>query len=107
MLGRAGTLVGLDISQPMLDVAGSLMSEDGPSVEWRQGSGTEMPFEDGSFDLVVSQLLDALTGGHAHAAEEVPTVTLIAQGREGFEESSARGLVDWSGDCVRSGLLLE
>ena len=55
MLGRAGTLVGLDISQPMLDVAGSLMSEDGPSVEWRQGSGTEMPFEDGSFDLVVCQ----------------------------------------------------
>ncbi len=55
LLGSQGKLTGLDISPAMLAIARSLMPADGPNVEWHEGSGTEMPFPDASFDLVVCQ----------------------------------------------------
>jgi SAM-dependent methyltransferase len=55
IVGTEGTVTGLDISPGMLEVARSLTPSGGAKVEWREGSGTELPFEDGSFDLVLCQ----------------------------------------------------
>jgi ubiquinone/menaquinone biosynthesis C-methylase UbiE len=50
-LAAAGLeMTGLDPSEGMLAVA----REHSPAVELVQGSGTDLPFEDGSFDLVVT-----------------------------------------------------
>ena len=50
-LARAGYAVtGLDPSQGMLDV----MAETEPTVEGIRGEGSELPFEDGHFDVVIT-----------------------------------------------------
>jgi ubiquinone/menaquinone biosynthesis C-methylase UbiE len=41
---------GIDVNAGMLDVA-----RGNPQIEWRQGSATEIPFEDASFDVVLCQ----------------------------------------------------
>ncbi len=46
-----GRVVGLDINEGMLSVAQKKTSE----VEWRHGQAEALPFEDASFDAVVSQ----------------------------------------------------
>jgi ubiquinone/menaquinone biosynthesis C-methylase UbiE len=46
-----GHVAGLDATPGMLAVAHQLA----PSIEWRQGLAEELPYEDGSFDVVVSQ----------------------------------------------------
>ncbi len=55
LLGPDGKLTGLDISPGMLDVARRVMPAGEPTVEWQEGSGTQMPFPDASFDLVLCQ----------------------------------------------------
>ena len=50
-LGGRGRVVGLDVNQGMLAVAGRLR----PDLEWRQGDAADLPFEDGSFDVVLCQ----------------------------------------------------
>jgi SAM-dependent methyltransferase len=50
-MGGRGRVVGLDINQGMLTVAGRLR----PDVEWRQGDAGDLPFEAGSFDAVLCQ----------------------------------------------------
>ena len=51
-VGRAGTVVGLDINPAMLEVA----ADEGPDMaDWVCASADDMPFEDGSFDAVVCQ----------------------------------------------------
>lgn len=50
-VGKAGHVAGLDASPGMLAVASRL----DPSIEWRAGAAESMPFEDDSFDAVVSQ----------------------------------------------------
>jgi len=49
--GREGQVVGLDLNEGMLAVA----ARTEPKIEWRQGDATSLPFEDASFDVVVSQ----------------------------------------------------
>jgi SAM-dependent methyltransferase len=43
-------ITGIDINEGMLSVA-----RRNPQIEWHQGSATELPFEDGSFDVVLCQ----------------------------------------------------
>lgn len=49
-------VVGLDLSQTMIDIAASNAREHGVSkrVEFREGDASEMPFEEASFDFVIS-----------------------------------------------------
>ena len=49
--GPRGTVIGLDLSRKMLEVAKRLS----PNLEWREGGADELPFPDNSFDAVVSQ----------------------------------------------------
>lgn len=46
-----GSLVGLDINEGMLAVA----RRGSPEVEWQEGPAEDLPFEDASFDVVMSQ----------------------------------------------------
>jgi ubiquinone/menaquinone biosynthesis C-methylase UbiE len=50
-VGADGRVVGLDLNPQMLAVAARLA----PEIEWRQGDAGDLPFEDGAFDVVVSQ----------------------------------------------------
>ncbi len=46
-------IVATDLNQPMLDLAAASLRA--PRVEWRQADAMQLPFADGSFDLVVCQ----------------------------------------------------
>lgn len=50
-VGPEGAVIGLDLNEGMLAVAGSVQSD----IDWRQGDAANMPFENGQFDAVVSQ----------------------------------------------------
>ncbi|WP_331374829.1 methyltransferase domain-containing protein [Sinorhizobium chiapasense] len=50
-VGEEGQVVGLDLNQEMLAVA----ARTEPRIEWRHGDAASLPFEDASFDIVVSQ----------------------------------------------------
>jgi len=50
-VGPGGSVVGLDINRGMLSVAARIA----PEIEWRQAAAESLPFEDRSFDAVISQ----------------------------------------------------
>lgn len=50
-VGPTGRVTGLDLNEAMLAVARRLRSR----IDWRQGDAGKLPFEDGTFDVVVSQ----------------------------------------------------
>jgi ubiquinone/menaquinone biosynthesis C-methylase UbiE len=50
-VGTNGSVAGLDASRGMLAVA----ERSSPEIEWRSGTAESLPFEEGSFDAVVSQ----------------------------------------------------
>jgi SAM-dependent methyltransferase len=50
-VGLEGEVIGLDLNEGMLAVA----ARAGPKIEWRQGDAVSLPFNDASFDVVVSQ----------------------------------------------------
>ncbi len=50
-VGLEGHVVGLDLNEGMLAVA----ARTEPEITWRQGDAASLPFEDASFDVVVSQ----------------------------------------------------
>jgi ubiquinone/menaquinone biosynthesis C-methylase UbiE len=50
-VGPAGSVVGLDVNAGMLAVA----KRQAPQIEWQDGIAEDMPFDNDSFDAVVSQ----------------------------------------------------
>jgi len=54
-LGSGGSVVGLDLSAPMLAVARSAATAEGVAIEWREGSALQLPLADGAFDVVFCQ----------------------------------------------------
>lgn len=54
-VGTSGAVVGLDINEGMLAVAEKTAADIHPSIEWRQGDATELPFSDERFDTVCCQ----------------------------------------------------
>lgn len=50
-LGGSGSVVGVDINEGMLAVARRVR----PELEWRHGDAADLPFPDGSFDVVLCQ----------------------------------------------------
>jgi ubiquinone/menaquinone biosynthesis C-methylase UbiE len=52
---RQGHVTGLDLNKGMLPVARTV-SSDGAPIDWTEGSALDLPFEAGTFDLVLCQL---------------------------------------------------
>ena len=50
-VGPGGRVVGLDLNEGMLAVA----ARTEPGIDWRPGDACSLPFQDASFDVVVSQ----------------------------------------------------
>jgi SAM-dependent methyltransferase len=46
-------IIATDLSQAMIDYGATVASQ--PNIAWRQADAEELPFEDGSFDVVVCQ----------------------------------------------------
>ena len=53
VVGKSGSVCGVDISEPLLEVARS-GCENQMGIEFRQGDATQLPFQDEEFDAVVS-----------------------------------------------------
>jgi len=53
LVGPTGKVVGLDLNPGMLAVARA--NDPAGAVEWREGNALELPFADGSFDVVSCQ----------------------------------------------------
>ncbi|CAN5403695.1 methyltransferase domain-containing protein [soil metagenome] len=51
-----GRVAGLDLNSGMLAVARTAAQNGGPKVEWYEASVHQMPFPDGSFDVILCQL---------------------------------------------------
>ena len=51
-----GRVVGLDLNSGMLAVARTAAQNGGPKVEWHEASVHQMPFPDGTFDVILCQL---------------------------------------------------
>jgi ubiquinone/menaquinone biosynthesis C-methylase UbiE len=69
-VGPKGSVTGLDINQGMLVVA----ARNAPRIQWRQGGPDLLPFEDRSFDAVVSQFGLMFFPGREAALREMARV---------------------------------
>jgi len=54
-LGGSGSVLGLDLSGPMLETARAAAAAKGMAVEWREGSAVKLPLADAAFDVVFCQ----------------------------------------------------
>jgi len=54
-LADSGSVTGLDLSERWLDVARRAASAEGVRVDWRCGNAASLPFDSGSFDVVLCQ----------------------------------------------------
>ena len=53
--GSAGAITAIDLSLSMLAVGRAAAESEGLDIEWRQGRAEQLPFANGSFDLVLCQ----------------------------------------------------
>jgi ubiquinone/menaquinone biosynthesis C-methylase UbiE len=51
----SGSIIGLDVSLPMLAVARSAAAAEGQSIEWREGTAVKLPLIDAGCDVVLCQ----------------------------------------------------
>ncbi len=72
--GFSGTIVGLDINQQMLDLATDLSSALPVPIEYVQGDAQQLPLEDSSFDVVLSQQMWNSVPDKTKAAKELKRV---------------------------------
>lgn len=79
-IGPEGSVVGVDPSADMLDVARTVQPAGGADVEWRTGGAESLPLPDASFDLAVNQLGLMLVEDRAAAVGEMARV-LVPGGR--------------------------
>jgi ubiquinone/menaquinone biosynthesis C-methylase UbiE len=75
-IGAEGRVTGLDLNPRMLEVARRVA----PEIEWRQGDAADLPFEDGAFDVVISQFALMFFPDAVSALREMSRV-LAARGR--------------------------
>jgi ubiquinone/menaquinone biosynthesis C-methylase UbiE len=69
--GRSGAVTGLDPNDGMLTVARRVA----PSLSWRAGAAEALPFDDRSFDRVLSQFVLMFVDDPSRALEEMRRVT--------------------------------
>jgi ubiquinone/menaquinone biosynthesis C-methylase UbiE len=54
-LGGGASVVGLDLSAPMLEAARSAAKAEGVSADWKEGSAVKLPLADATFDVAFCQ----------------------------------------------------
>jgi ubiquinone/menaquinone biosynthesis C-methylase UbiE len=54
-VGPQGTVIGLDRNPDMIDMARAAAEREGLTIEWQTGPAEQLPFPDGSFDLITCQ----------------------------------------------------
>ncbi len=88
---RAGaTVTGLDLVPKLLDQGRAGADAEGLSVKWVEGDAEELPFEDESFDVVLSTFGCMFAPRHRVAAQEIARV-LVPGGRIGICSWSPEG----------------
>lgn len=69
---RAGAVVtGLDITPRLLEFGRAKADAEGLAIEWREGDAEALPFDDGSFDCVVSTFGHMFAPRHQQTADEM------------------------------------
>jgi len=71
---RGADVVGLDLTDAWFDAARRRAADAGVEVEWVVGDAEELPFEDGSFDRVLSTFGHMFAPHHRQAAQELVRV---------------------------------
>jgi SAM-dependent methyltransferase len=72
---RAGARVtGLDLAARLLDEGRAKAGEEGLDIEWRQGDAENLPFDDGTFDRVLSTFGHMFAPRHQRTAQEMARV---------------------------------
>jgi ubiquinone/menaquinone biosynthesis C-methylase UbiE len=72
---RAGARVtGLDLVAKLLEAGRGKAKVEGLEIEWREGDAENLPFEDGSFERVLSTFGHMLAPRHQRTAEEMARV---------------------------------
>jgi SAM-dependent methyltransferase len=72
---RGATVVGSDITPELFEAARARAEEAGVEVDWVEADAAELPFEDASFDTVLSVFGAMFAPVHQAAADEVVRVT--------------------------------
>jgi SAM-dependent methyltransferase len=70
-----GDVTAIDISEPMLEKARRRAEEEGVAVQFDRGDVEYLPYEDASFDIVVSNFGLVFAPDHANVAAELARVT--------------------------------
>jgi arsenite methyltransferase len=106
MVGPEGRVVGVDMTEAMLDKATASAKADGrQNVEFRQGFGEELPFEDGWADVVISNgvlnLMPDKKAGLAEMARVLKPMGRLQIGdilvRKPVSEDAKRQIDLWTG----------
>ncbi len=85
-VGPAGRVIGLDMTEEMLALARRHAADAGVSnVEFRRGRIEEIPLEDASVDVVISNCVIALSEDKARVFAEIARV-LVPGGRVGISD---------------------
>jgi SAM-dependent methyltransferase len=68
------TTTGLDITPKLLEAGKNAAAEAGVEIEWVEGDAQDLPFEEGSFDVVLSVFGCMFAPDHRKTAEELVRV---------------------------------
>ena len=72
---RGAKVTGLDITPELFDAARRRAADAGVECEWIEGDAEDLPYEDGSFDRVLSTFGAMFAPRHERAAAELARVT--------------------------------
>jgi len=86
---RGASVVASDLTPELLEAGRSRPAADGLDIEWVQADAEDLPFEDGSFDVVMSAIGAMFAPHHQRAADELLRVCRLG---------GTIGLLSWTPD---------
>jgi len=87
-VGASGHVAAIDVNAAMLDVARRIDPPAGAPIAWHQASALDLPYDEGSFDVVLCQLGLQFFPDPGAALRQMRRV-LVARGRLGLNVYSA------------------
>ena len=106
-VGASGHVAAIDVNAAMLEVARRIDPPAGAPIAWQQASALDLPYDDGSFDVVLCQLGLQFFPGPGAALGQMRRV-LVARGRLGLsvysaiEQTPAALAHSWKGPTMRA-----